>query len=123
MFGLRVRTVWRSFAPESRQASRAPVHEGQAAVPDKGIRLDCLTAAQRWKYHGRLPGHHALLSGKSHVSSSAPPVRGHRPPFSVSSGAHSSSEERRVRNECCSTCRSRGAPYPTKKKKKKPQIH
>src|SRR3546814_3767697 len=67
----------------------APVHEGQAAVPDKGIRLDCLTAAQRWKYHGRLPGHHALLSGKSHVSSSAPPFRGHRPPFSVSSGAHS----------------------------------
>src|SRR3546814_3598454 len=61
--------------PISRQASRAPVHEGQAAVPDKGIRLDCLTAAQRWKYHGRLPGHHALLSGKSHVSSSAPPFR------------------------------------------------
>lgn len=27
--------------------------------------------------------------GKSHVSSSAPPFRGHRPPFSVSSGAHS----------------------------------
>src|SRR3546814_19445042 len=89
MFGLLERTVWRSFAPSSRQASRAPVHEEQAAGPDKGIRLDCLTAAQRWKYHGRLPVHQALLSGKSHVSSSAPPFRGHRPPFSVSSGAHS----------------------------------